>query len=384
VFSAKDPYGEIAEARRHGAVVPYVSPSGGGGFFITRHAEAAEVLRDSSTYGTSFLSDSLGPLIGDDALVGQDGDAHRSRRQLLAHAIAGNATRAGHATAFRRIADEHVSGIVRKGSGDLIADLALAFPGRALAVSLGLPEAESPGLQAWAVRLLRNARDSTPDASMQELLAEQLLPTVTRARTDPGDDVLGRLVQAEVGGRTLTNEAVCSLAGFLLVAGLETFHRAVGNLLFALLTHPDQLEAVRGDPSLRNQAVEESLRWESPVTLTVRNTVTDSEIATVDLPAGTLLYVLLASANRDERRYTDPDDFDVFRPSKPHLTFGHGPHVCPGAGLSRTALRMLLDAVLDATTHIGLDTAAEPPSIRGDIFRSPEALFVRCQSAVAR
>ena len=381
MFSSEDPYGEIAQKRRQGPVVPYVSGQGAGGYFITRHAEVASVLGDASRYATSFLSDSLGPLGGDATLVGQDGDRHRSHRQLLTAALAASSSRVRQNGAMSQIADECVGAVTRKGSADLIADLALPYPGRVLAASLGLPQADSPALHAWSVQLLLNARAGMPDASLQASIGEQLLPTIERARARPGDDVLGHLVQAEIGGRPLSDESVCSLVGFLLVAGLETFHRAIGNLLFALLTHPEQLAAVRADPSLRSSAIEEALRWESPVTLTVRNATTDSKIATTDVPEGSLLFVLLASANRDERRYAEPDRFDVFRDSKPHLTFGRGRHVCPGAGLSRTALAILLDRLLDATAHVELDGAAEPPVIRGEIFRSPEALSVLCRPA---
>jgi cytochrome P450 len=381
VFSPDNPYEEIAELRRRGAVVPYVSRGGTDAYFVTRHAEAAAVLRNSSKYSTSFLSDSLGSLVGDTPLVGLEGERHRSHRQLLSGALAQGSSRTRHELTLRRVTDEYVGAIARAGSGDFITDLALPFPGRVLGVILGLPEPASLRLQQWSVQLLLNARAGTPDDSLQAALRENLLPTIEQARARPGDDVLGHLVRADLGGPPLSDEAICALVGFLLVAGLETFHRAIGNMLFALLTHPDQLDAVRRDPSLRSHAIEEALRWESPVMLTVRNTVADSALGATEVPDGSLLYVLLGSANRDERRHRHPDRFDIFRDPKPHLTFGRGPHVCPGAALSRMALAILLDRVLDTTTHIELDRAAGLPVVQGEIFRSPEALAVHCRSA---
>jgi cytochrome P450 len=143
------------------------------------------------------------------------------------------------------------------------------------------------------------------------------------------------------------------------------------------LTRADQLEAVRADPTLRAPAIEEALRWEAPVILTVRTARIASSLAGFDLPAGSLLYLLLGSGNRDEHRYAEPDRYDSSRAPLPHLSFGHGVHACPGASLARTGLRVLLDAVLDGTRRIELDPASARPAIRGELFRSPDSLPVK-------
>jgi cytochrome P450 len=381
MFDAEDPYREIGELRRSGGIVPYVSRGGVDAFFVTRHAEAAAVLGDATRYSTSFLSAALAPMVGDSALVGLEGDRHRSHRLLLTGALTSGSLRTKHEPELRRMIDELVVPIAQAGSADLIADLALPLPGRVLAVILGLPEAESIKLQSWSVQLLTNARAGTQDDTLQTTLVESLAPAIEAARAHPGDNVLGHLVGADIAGTPLSDEDICTLVGFLLVAGLETFHRAIGNLLFALLTHPEQLAAVRAEPKLRRFAVEEALRWESPITLTVRDVVADSSVGGTAVPEGSLLYVLLSSANHDERQYERPEQFDITREPKPHLTFGRGPHVCPGASLSRMALGLLLDRWLDATAHVEIDGSVEAPVIRGEIFRSPDALPVTCRFA---
>ena len=147
-------------------------------------------------------------------------------------------------------------------------------------------------------------------------------------------------------------------------------------MLFALLTHPHQLDEVAQDPELRPAAIEEGLRWQTPLVLIARECVRDARLGGVDIPAGSGINVFIASANRDEKRYSEPDRFDIHRSPAPHVSFGSGPHTCLGIHLARMESRVALDAVLERLPDLRLDPAAPPPRIVGSVFRSPDALPV--------
>ena len=157
---------------------------------------------------------------------------------------------------------------------------------------------------------------------------------------------------------------------------METTYRSFGNLLFGLLTHPDQLDEVVRKPELRAAAIEEGLRWEPPLVMIPRQCVRDVRLGGVDIPAGAGLNVFIGSANRDERRYADPDRFDIHRTPAPHASFGSGPHMCLGMHLARMETRVALDAVLERLHDLRLDPEAPRPKVVGSVFRSPDALPV--------
>jgi cytochrome P450 len=133
-----------------------------------------------------------------------------------------------------------------------------------------------------------------------------------------------------VDGTRLDDDAILAFLRLLIPAGVENTYRALGNLLFALLTHPEQLADVTRSPVLRNAAIEEGLRWEAPVVMTLRRATQSTQLAGVEIPKGSDVAIYLSAANRDPRRYRRPDEFDIHREPMPHLTFGSGPHACLG------------------------------------------------------
>jgi cytochrome P450 len=162
----------------------------------------------------------------------------------------------------------------------------------------------------------------------------------------------------------------------LLPAGIETTYRSLGNLIVALLSHPEQLEAVRDNPELRTAAIEEGLRWETPFLLVVRQSTRDTSLAGVEIPRGQVVCVYVASANHDERRYDNPEAFDIRRKPTPHVAFGSGPHACLGMHLTRLETRIALDAILERLPCLRLDPDRPHPRIRGNVFRSPDVIPV--------
>jgi cytochrome P450 len=196
-------------------------------------------------------------------------------------------------------------------------------------------------------------------------------------RAQPRDDLISELVQTEVDGQRLTDDDIFAFLILLLPAGIETTYRSLGNLLFALLTHPDQLDEVVKNPELRASAIEEALRWETPLLMIPRRSVRNARLGGVNVPAGRDLNVFIGSANRDERHYAEPDRFDIHRAPEPHMSFGSGPHMCLGMHLARMETRVALDAILERLHDLRLDPGAARPRIVGSVFRSPNTLPVR-------
>jgi cytochrome P450 len=161
-------------------------------------------------------------------------------------------------------------------------------------------------------------------------------------------------------------------------AGGDTTFRGTSALLTGLLTNTDQLEAVRADRSLIPQAIDEALRWEGPVTSTYRYAIQDTEIDGIAIPRGTFINLVLASANRDPRKFANPDTFDIFRERKHRsMAFASGPHLCIGQHLAKVEMTRALSALLDKLPNLRLDPDKPEPRLVGHILRSPEHIWVR-------
>jgi cytochrome P450 len=262
----------------------------------------------------------------------------------------------------------------------LAAEYTFGFPAKVISGVLGLPEEDYQQFQQWAVGIITVFRDWDYAVRCSNELRAYLEHIVDDRRTTPRDDLITDLVTAELDGEKLDDEEIYSFLRMLLPAGIETTYRSSGNLLYLLLTHPDQLDAVRADRSLIPQAIEEGLRYESPVLLTPRLTTRQTELSGVAIPTSTVVTAMVASANRDPEVYDDPETFNIFRDAHQHMSFGTGPHLCLGMHLARLETRVALNALFDRLPGLRLDRAAAEKSnvhIQGDsVFRSPTSLPV--------
>ena len=179
-----------------------------------------------------------------------------------------------------------------------------------------------------------------------------------------------------VDGQGLSDEEVVSFLRLLLPAGAETTFRLIGNMLVALLVERDRWERVRADRALVPWVIEETLRWETSVLMVSRQTTRPTVIRGIEIPADEMVSVNIASGNRDEDHYENPDVFDLDRRADDHLAFGFGRHHCLGYHLARLEARLALSAMLDRFPDLRLDPDAPPPTITGLAFRSPKALPV--------
>ena len=379
-----DPYPYLAAARRKGSVhtewplpIDEIASSAGElGFCVLGYDEVVAVLRDNETYSSRFLSELMGPVL-DGTVIAMDEPEHRAHRALVAPAFRPKLLARWEETLVRRVVDDIIDSFASGDRADLVRQFTFAFPVRVIARILGLPDQDTQRFQRWAIDLITIFLDW--DRGMEALseLRAYLAGQVAERRAAPRDDLISELVTTELDGQRLDDEEIFAFVRLLLPAGIETTYRSLGNLLLALLTHPEQLEAVIEEPELRGAAIEEGLRWESPFLMLARRTTRDASLGGVDIPAGREVSVFVGSANRDERRYQHPDRFDLHRAQVPHLTFGSGPHMCLGMHLSRMETRVALDALLERLPDLRLDPDAPSPRIVGNVFRSPDTLPVR-------
>ena len=381
--TSRDPWPALAEKRRNAPVSkghtmsPDVLPEGfepSEDWIAYRYDDCSRILRDAKTFTSTGYDSSIGMVLGH-VILGMDDPEHRSHRNLVAHAFREKALARWEPELIAPIIDEQIDGFVADGEADLVRQLTFEFPVRVIARLLGLPEEDFPQFHRRGIELIGLVADIDRGLAASEWLREYFSVLCAKRRARPADDLISDLVVAEIDGQQLTDEAICSFLRLLLPAGAETTYRSSGNLLYLLLTHTDQLEAVKADRSLLPQAIEEGLRIEPPL-LTITRTTTDPvEVGGVQMGPGEPVTTHIGSANHDETRWDDADSFDIFRPAQPHIAFAHGPHMCLGMHLARLETRVLLDRVFDRLPGLTLDRSSDP-YIRGDVFRAPTALPV--------
>jgi cytochrome P450 len=374
MFDFPDPYPMFAEMRRAQPVACFTA-MGRTSHVVTRYDDVEAVLRDADTYSSranAVVSKYMGRTI-----IEMDGKEHTRTRALLSTLFIPRAIDA-LSPVIERLVHDLVTGFARDGRADLVAQLTTVFPVQVIAHIIGIPPADYARFMRWSLDLIAFARDPAKGLAASATLRDYFLPVIRERRAAARDDVITRLVTGTVDGVGLTDDEVVSFLRLLLPAGAETTSRLMGSMFFALLADPSRrLERVRGDRSVIPWVIEETLRWETPVLFVARQAMRPTAIAGAELPEGALVSVVIASANRDESHYPDPDTFDLDRHADDHLSFGFGRHFCLGSHLAKLEARTALTAVLDRLPNLRLDPAAEPPRITGLAFRSPQALRVR-------
>jgi cytochrome P450 len=387
--TTRDPWPALAAKRRDapvskGLTMPSdVLPEGFDvepGWIAYRYDDCSRILRDAKTFTSTAYDSSIGMVMGH-MILGMDDPEHREHRNLVAHAFREKSLARWEPEFIAPIIDELVDRFEPDGEADLVRELTFEFPVRVIARLLGLPEEDFPQFQRWSVELIGLVADIERGLAASESLREYFAGVVADRRAKPAEDVISDLVTAEVDGEKLTDEAIYSFLRLLLPAGAETTYRSSGNLLFLLLTHPDQLDAVRSDRSLLAPAIEEGLRCEPPLLTINRTTTCEVEIAGVTLGPDESITPHIGSANHDETRWEHPETFDIFRAPLPHIAFAHGPHMCLGMHLARLETRVLVNRVLDRLPDLALSPGDTDPHIRGDVFRSPTTLPVTFSTA---
>jgi cytochrome P450 len=345
------------------------------GWIAFRYDDCSRILRDAKTFTSTGYDATIGMVMGH-MILGMDDPEHRGHRNLVAHAFREKSLARWEPEFIGPIIDELMDRFVGEGEADLVRQLTFEFPVRVISRLLGLPEEDFLQFQRWSVELIGLVADIDRGLAASEALRDYFADVVAQRRAEPKEDVISDLVTAEVDGEKLSDEAIYSFLRLLLPAGAETTYRSSGNLLYLLLTHRDQMEAVMADRSLLPQAIEEALRCEPPLLTINRTTTCEVEIGGVTLAAGESITPNIGSANHDETRWDRPEVFDIFRPAIPHIAFAHGPHMCLGMHLARLETRALVNRVFDRLPDLKLNPGDSDPHIRGQIFRSPTSLPV--------
>jgi cytochrome P450 len=314
-------------------------------------------------------------------MLGMDEPEHGRHRALVSKAFSQKALARWEDDLVTEVGNALIDRFVDRGSADLVKEFNFPYPTRIIAGLLGLPQEDYAQFQKWSISLLSFTVNPERGREASQALAEYFAPILIARRAEPRDDLISGLAAAEIDGEKLSDEEIFSFLRLLLPAGVETTYRSLGNLLFGLLSNSDQLDAVRNDRSLLPQAIEEAVRWEPPLIMITRVASRDTELGGVQIPAGCSVMPILGAANRQDERYADPNDFNIFRDIKPNIGWGHGVHVCLGMHLARLEMRVALNLLFDRLPNLRMDPAVEDPYIRGQAFRSPTSVPVLFDSA---
>ena len=301
-------------------------------------------------------------------LIFMDAERHTKLRALVSRAFTPRAV-AALEPRIRQISRGLLDRALHRGEMELMAEFSIPLPLMVIAEMLGAPVDDWPTFRRWGdgllvlIQTLNNAAAAEQAAAtfygVHAEMEAYLAALLDVRRRAPADDLLTRLLEAEVDGERLSDEEILGFFQLLLVAGHETTTNLIDNAVLCFLDHPDQLARVRAEPALLPIAIEEVLRFRSPVQTGFRLTRRDVEVHGQVIPAGKRVLAVIGAANRDPAHFAEPNRFDVARDPNPHLAFGHGIHYCLGAPLARLEARIALGHLLDATT--GLRLASDEP-----------------------
>lgn len=384
---ARDPHTYYKIMRDH---YPVLHHEASGYYFLSRFEDVANAYRDSEAFSNENYGFQMEPVIGR-TLIQMGGREHVVHRQLVAPTLRGSYLQE-LIPQVDEIATEMIDALEPGESVDLIENFTKWFPINVIVRMLDLPKQDLPKFHDWYSSLMAFLGNLTQDPDIhawgmrtQKDFPDYMLPLIAERRKNPGSDFISRLFDAEVDGEKYTDEQIKSLVGLLLIAGGETTDKAIASTLKHLLQRPDQLEAVKKDPSLATKALVENLRYHPPVQIILRTAVNDIEVSGTTIPAGSVIGLVNGSANRDERRYPDPDTFDVFRDDIPikgafggsadHIAFALGRHFCVGSLLAKRESETAITQLLAKFPNIRFADGYEPED-EGMFTRGPKDLLV--------
>lgn len=310
------------------------------------------------------------------SINGMDAPEHTRYRRLFQQAFMPAQVLSWGAHLVPVVVNRLIDQFADKGKADLVADFTIRYPFEVVYAQLGMPEEEAEVFRKLAVGLMCITTDYPHAVEASQKMGAYLQTLLEERRTVKSDDIVTMLAQAEVGGERLPDDIAVSFLRQLLNASGDTTYRGTSTLMLALLTNPDQLEAIRQDRSLIDAAIDEALRWDGPLTNMTRFALRDVEIMGTTIPEGSLVHVVQATLNRDPARYADPDRFDIFRERKRHSAFALGPHICIGQHLARIEMDRAINALLDRLPNLRLDPDYPPPEVVGLSMRAPQSLHV--------
>jgi cytochrome P450 family 142 subfamily A polypeptide 1 len=381
VVDLLDPYMYQDRARMHAAFAwmranePVYRDERNGLWGITRHADLKDVERRSMVFGSSqgyraiWNPDEIN-------MIAQDDPRHRQQRLL----VQGDLTAAAVATrapSIEALIAELLDAAVAKPEMEVIDEFSGQLPARLTCQLLGYPETMWREVKSWSERLMRidmRERDGHTftefiEANME--FVQALVPIATERAQCPAHDFISTWVNSEIDGERLPPAAIVHEVGLFISGGAETTRTAISHGLRAFVDHPDQWEAMAADPSLVPGAVEEVLRWVTPLNNMFRRAMSDDEVGGQPIRRGDRIIMLYPSANRDEAVFADPFTFDIRRSPNPQIAFGFGTHMCVGTNVARTTLASVFTQLSQRITDLRVVTDLDiEPNIFAPAVRS--------------
>ena len=349
---AGDLHGVLAQLRTE---APVAWNATRGFWAVTRHAEVSEASGDPSRFCSAkgILIDEIGVTYDSPpTMMHADPPEHTRYRKLARPGFTNLVVRQLEVLVRERTGAALDALATKAANGaivDITAELAVPLPIQLIAQLLGLPAGDEQRLFRWSEAAIPGATDWPEDERMALLgeMTTELLGQAAARRAEPRDDVVSMLASYVEDGESLTDDELGMFLIQLLVAGNETTRNAISGALVALAEHPEQLDRLAADPTLVPSAVEEVLRWTTPVTSFLRTAVVDTQLGGTQMAAGDPLLLVYAAANRDEAEFgSTAGQFDVSRTPNHHVALGHGPHFCLGASLARLELSVVLEGVV--------------------------------------
>jgi cytochrome P450 len=354
-------------------------------WFVTSYDEAVAVLLDDKRFvrdpALALTPDELAAFqegapealaFVESHMLNKDGDEHRRLRKLVTKAFTPKMVEQLRPR-IQEIADDLIDAVEARGEMELIDDFAFPLPITVIAEMLGIPAADRDSFRLWSSALVTPALTPEDIETFTTHIGEfvaYLRELFVRRRSEPGDDLVSALLTVEEGGDTLSERELSSMVALLIIAGHETTVGLIGNAVLALLQHPEQREELAGDSAGMVRAVEELLRYDSPVERTLnRWAATDVELGGQTIRRGDGVIVIVGSANRDGSRFPEADKLDFDRKGAKHLAFGRGSHYCLGAPLARLEAEIALTTLLRRLP--GLRLAMDPD----ELYWRPVPLF---------
>ena len=382
----EDPYTRLTELRQRGPVHPGnfytlmglaygIGVPGAKEFVVVSYEGANQVFQDAATFSNEGYKTSMLVIFGP-TISTMDPPEHTAYRRIFQKLFLPQTVAKWSDSLVTPVIAELIGRFIHSGKVDLVQEFTKLYPFEIIYRQLDLPPGHGPIFQRLSIAQNLMVSDMPHAQEAARKLADYFTVMVKERRATPGDDLVSMLCTAEVDGDRLPEDVAIAFLKQLILAAGDTTFRGTSNLLAGLLLNPDQFAAVKADRALIPGAIDEALRWEPPVGMSTREATRDVELCGIQIPKGSRVDVILASANRDEQKFAHPEKFDIFRDrSVRHISFAVGPHICLGQHLARLEMIRALNALIDKLPNLRLDPDMPPPVIRGSNGRHPKHLY---------